>query len=366
MKTFALVLLLAGCNGVAIVDDVDLTLDFTPLIGPSDALHTPYVEGAAMTLWMSAQAGNDTMSSWTIDSSDPSVFVIDSQEHVNDHDTHTFSARSHAVHAGTTTINIRDGGGHLLHSRSVRVGHPDRIELLPHGPLLVGRADVPAVFGDGKILAGGTSTYLTYYWLGAERLNGNGALTIANPTNASVDVQQSFLFEDRDWLQVSPVLAGSPWSVSLMVGGSEVSKITGVTAATADVAQLKIVGEDESRAHKGDWLVALGQGLDAAGQVIYGVEFKWSVNGASELGVGDLYRYTYNSALPKMLTAQFGSTSAAAMIHSSGGFVDSTNHIGCSMSGARKSSPWGTACLAITFGLFGFLARRRGRAIMAR
>ena len=363
MKTygFCLLLLSMGCNGVGIVDDVDLFLDFTPLVGPSDSLHTPYVEGASMTLWMSAQAPGETMATWTIDSSDPSVFAIESQGHVNDHNTHTFFAGAKAVRAGSTTVNVRDGAGHLLHSRILRVEHPDRIELLPHGPLLVGRGDVPAQFGDGKILAGGTSTYLVRYWLGGEQLFGNGALSVATPTNTGAKVLQSFLFENRDWLQISPVTAGTPWSVSLVVGGTEVTRQAGQTMARADVAQLKIVGEDESRAHKGDWLVALGQGLDAAGQVIYGVEFTWAVDGASALGVGDLYRYTFNAALPKMLTAQFGGASAAAMIHSSGGFVDSTNHIGCDLSGqAGPSSLTGLALLA----LCGFVVRRRGRAIM--
>ena len=35
-----------GCTRVTFKDSVDLTLDFAPLVGPSDPLHTPHVEGS--------------------------------------------------------------------------------------------------------------------------------------------------------------------------------------------------------------------------------------------------------------------------------------------------------------------------------
>src|SRR4051812_16456089 len=63
---------LAGCQEIALVDDVDLTLDWTALLGPSDALHTPYVVGARFSVYVQTKKP-EPLAGWRIESADESV-----------------------------------------------------------------------------------------------------------------------------------------------------------------------------------------------------------------------------------------------------------------------------------------------------
>jgi hypothetical protein len=107
---------------------------------------------------------------------------------------------------------------------------------------------------------------------------------------------------------------------------------------------IRILGADESHAVKGAWLVALGQAYDDQSRQIYGVEFTWDVDGQEQTGwygnAGDLYRYKFDPAKPAMLAANYNGMAAVAQIHSGGGFVDSSNHIGCSAAPGKPGSPW--------------------------
>src|SRR5262249_53307627 len=141
--------------------------------------------------------------------------------------------------------------------------------------------------------------------------------------------ERTFLFEDRDWLQLSPNLVGE-YTVGLVVGGTHVLDLPLHAVPDTDVATVRIRGEDESHAHADEWLVALAEASDAMGQVIYGVDYHWTVDNITQLGLGDLYRYQYSPRSPKMLGAKFQDVGAEAVIHSGVGFVDSSNHLGCS------------------------------------
>src|SRR5207244_2867295 len=80
IASFGTVLLVAvaagGCNSVTISDDVDLTLDFHLFTGPGDQIHAPYVAGATMTVWAQSTKEKEDTSGWTVESSDPSVFMV--------------------------------------------------------------------------------------------------------------------------------------------------------------------------------------------------------------------------------------------------------------------------------------------------
>src|SRR5262249_37694213 len=101
------------------------------------------------------------------------------------------------------------------------------------------------------------------------------------------------------------------------------------------------------------------------GTFIYGVDYNWSVDGqpqsSIEYSVGDLYRYRYDPQQPRMLTASFSDMSADAMIHSGGGFVDSSNHLGCSAAPGRPRESAGFAIAFVALWGFAFVASRRRR-----
>ena len=317
----------AGCNQVTMVDDVDLTLDFTPLLGPSDALHQPYVQGSSMTLWVESSDHRVDEQGWSIASSDPNVFTVSPLARDQDRP-YRASVACHAASAGQATLTIRDASNHLVRVEPIEVGLPDRIELMAHGLLLIGHPDAEADITEARIRAGGTATYLARYFRGSQQLYGNGALSADMPTNVEAQVVQTFLFENRDWLQLSPTQPGN-YSVALSTGGTHVTDLPVVAVNDTDVTSLRILGEDESKARRGQWLVALAQAYDTQLRPIYGVDYQWQLGGKSQVGLGDIYRYEYDPRNPNMLSASFGQMEADAMIHGFG-YVDSTNNVGCS------------------------------------
>lgn len=87
----------------------------------------------------------------------------------------------------------------------------------------------------------------------------------------------------------------------------------------------------------GDWLAALAQAYDAGGARIFGVDYAWKVDGTAQVADGDLYRYQFKAGQYAMVQAQRGAHVNAAQIQSEGGFVDSTNHVGCAAGGGGGS-----------------------------
>ena len=331
----------AGCTRVTFKDSVDLTLDFAPLVGPSDQLHTPYVEGSSMWIYVESSNDNERYSSWNLSSSDPSTFFVERLVA----DKGFALARGRALRPGSVTLIATDGSGSIVGTNQVDIERPDEVRLLSHGLLLIDHPEDEAQVSGLRVVAGGMGTYLARYYRGGQPLFGNGALTAAADAGATAQVVQSFLFEDRDWLQVSPSDAAAH-SVTLSINGTAHSTVPLTGVARADVTSVRILGEDESRAKKDEWLVAWALSSDRSGQAVYGVEYQWQLGSTTQLGLGDLFRYPYDPSRPQMLTARSDSPSgtvmAQAMIHAARGIVDSTNRVGCSaIPGATASgSPW--------------------------
>ena len=189
------------------------------------------------------------------------------------------------------------------------------------------------------MLIGGTATFQVRWFAGTTELRGNGALAVSGPSDVTATTPQTFLFEERDWLQVSPIVSGGPATLVISAGGNPVRTFTVDRVDPSQVASIRIRGVDESKARKGQWLVALAEGLDASSTTILGIEYSWDLDGAQQLGLGDLYRYQFDPAVPKMLTATFGGNQASAPIHWGGGFVDSSNNIGCSVGPGAPRAP---------------------------
>ena len=328
--------LAAGCTHVTLSDDVDLTLDFNPLTGSSGALNSPYVEGSAMRIYVNSSNDRERFTGWSVKSSAPDVFSVETLEINGDSKPVSAYVRGHARSPGSAELQVFDDGGHQVGSDLVEVARPDEIRLLAHGQLLVGYAESDARVSDLRVLVGGTATYLARYYQKGRQLSGNGALSvptevppIAQPVGGTAAVAQSFLFENRDWLQLSPQNSGSA-TIDLLVNGTPFGSFPVVAVAPGEVTSVHILTSDESGKKSGDWLVGLAQSLDAAGRDVYGVTYAWTIDGATQDSLGDLYRYQYDPRQPKMLTASFGTMAAQAFIHAQKGYVDSTNHVGCS------------------------------------
>lgn len=357
-----------GCARVTLEDDVDLVLDFTPLVGPSNALNSPYIEGSSMRIYVHSTNNKEDFSGWRVTSSAPDVFAVDSvvRDTSSTQDALVYCL-GHALRPGDAQLQVLDENGQIVGGDLVQVRRPDEIQLLAHGLLLVGRNGSEARVTDLRVVADGTATYLARYFAGGIELHGNGALSVSGGViqgqpGGVAQVARSFIFEDRDWLQVSPQMVGSG-TVALDVNGTPFGSVPVVSVPGTDVTSIRILGQDESSHKQDDWMVAFAQAADGAGRAIYGVEYKWSLDQTAQTGLGDLYRYHYKPQLPKMLSASFGSMAAQAMIHADKGYVDSTNRVGCQAAptSGRHRSTTAPLALALLVGIALLRSRRRPR-----
>src|SRR5439155_24542220 len=121
------------------------------------------------------------------------------------------------------------------------------------------------------------------YSLGERTLYGNGTLGVDAPPEVVATTPRTYLFEDRDWLQVTPNLTGAS-TLGLRVNGNHFADVPLTVVDGAQVQSLRILGADESHAKKDQWLVALGQAFDDQLRRIYGVELTWDIDGQEQSG----------------------------------------------------------------------------------
>lgn len=340
--------LLGGCvgGGLEFRDDVDLSLDFTPFgfDVQDDHLHTPYVQGAQVRVRVEHVRDRD-LAGATISSTDEGVFQIVSTTF----DEGDMVAEGVAVGPGSAELEVYDPNGDLWDFATVEVGFPTRVELHAAGPMFVDLDGLEAV---PQVLVGGTATFQVQYFDGDERLLGNGALTVTPGTGTLAEADRSFLFENREWVRVSPDSAGTH-TVSLDVDGVAFDDMTFDAVDAGAVAGVDIFGRDERHVEAEDWLVLLAQSYDEDDVRIYGVDFTWEIDGVEAEGEGDLYRYQYDPNVQAPVVARFGAYQASVVANVGEGYVDSSNNIGCNALGV----PAGFT--ALWLGIPAVLLRRR-------
>jgi hypothetical protein len=337
--------LLAGCNlhHISLSDDVDTKLTFFILAsGATEGLHSPYVRGARFTLYASTDESTGSAENWQIVSSDTSVLDISSAVTGAGNQ---ISVGATARGAGSAVIKIIDGGGHVLASEPVDVKVPDNAKIEANGPLVIGRPDSAATVNTPSMVTSGVATFLVRWFAGGVELHGNGVL---NPDSNSVGVmpESSYLSVQRDWLQLTAPATPGNYQIGLSADGVYVTQMSIQVVPASDISSISLSGEDESHASLGTYLAVLAQAVGASGAPIYGIEYKFDVDGDNQAGFGDLYRYTYLPGTPKTLTAKMGTMSSNATIHAGTGYVDSTNNVGCSSTGASGTAQLVGLCAA--------------------
>lgn len=317
--------LLGACGPtITITDSIDLTwdLEFT-LNRFEDNLHDPYVRGATMRMYVTSDDEDQRFEGWSISPIESELLMISEPTY----DGTSLTAEVTALEAGDVTVQIIDERGEIQGETVARIRVPDEIQLDAHGYLIIGQ-ETRAPVDDLRIVDGGTATYLVNYFADGEQLFGNGVLSGAGP-GLTVENQTTYFFEDREWLTVSANAAGTQ-NLDLLVDGEVVDTRVVNTVPELDITQVEILGKDEGRAQDGEWMVLLAQSYDSMGRRIFGVDYEWNVGGEQELGVGDLYRYEFARGSTMMAVATRAGISDQVEIQSGGGFVDSTNNVGCS------------------------------------
>jgi uncharacterized protein (TIGR03382 family) len=345
-------LFVIACGGpdITLTDDIDLTWDFGFTLAKfGDTLHTPYVRGAPMVLSVYAKDDSQTFDGWSVESSDPSVFQISSVSAVGK----TFTATAVAAGEGSAELTVTDDHGSVIGSAGADVLQPDHVQLDAHGYLIMGMDDQASV-DELRVLDGGTATYVVNYFKGGTELHGNKVLTIDPTPGLVADARETFLFENREWLTVTANGAVGALSLPLRSDGDLVNSMPVTVVPESDIADVLLMTQSESGHKDGDWLVAYAQASDASARRIFGIEYSWNVDGVDQTADGDLYRYQYKSGPSQAVTASRGLHSDTSFIHSEGGFVDSTNNIGCSAGGST-----GILGGLVVLGLVGRRRRRR-------
>lgn len=349
---------LGACGATyTMTDDIDLSWDFVAVATRFDAhLHTPYVLGTKVTLFARSNDDKEDLRGWTIGTSDAAVFRID--DAAVSSDGRSLAVHGQAVAEGTAQLQLLDRRGHAVGHGVAEVLAPDRIELDAHGSLILDRADEAPV-SEVRVVANGTATYLVRYFRGARELHGNGVLTAQGAADVGVERRTSFLFENREWLTVHAPGAGTS-VLQLGASGAPVRAVPVVVVPEAAIADVVVLTQGEASRHDGDWMVALAQAYDANGSRIFGVECTWNVNGVAQPGDGDLYRYRLKLGLSQMVQAQRGAHADTVMIHSDGGYVSSSNNVGCAAGGG------GSLGAGVALAGLGLVGRRRRRVANAR
>ena len=341
-------LLLTGCadEPVAFSDSIDLTFDLG-FVGDSDEqLHQPYVQGADMGFNLRHRRGREVVG-WEVVSMDERIFSLSDCAISEEQD--LLSCDAAALSEGVAEVVVFNEDGDEIGATDVEVAMPDRVELLPHGPLIIDRLDL-IVEGTPQVLVGGTSTWLARYYLGDTRLYGNGALSVESTAGFDAWTEDSFLLEDRDWLQGTALQAGTH-TVPVLVDGVYIHDVEFEAVTEEVIDRVELYGMDESVAEFDDNLVLLAQSYDTEDRPVYAVEFVWDFDGIEGESLGDLYRYNYDADYPVDVGASIGDVRAEVSIHGEG-TVDSTNDVGC-------SALSGSAGLAgVLVGLLGVLRRR--------
>jgi MYXO-CTERM domain-containing protein len=339
-----------GCTSAdyTLTDDIDLTWDFS-LSRFDEDLHTPYVQGTSVTLFVNAREEDHRFDGWSVESDDPAIFRIDGCTPGE-----SLTCEGQAAAEGVAALTVRDERGRAVGHGEAEVLRPDRVVLEAHGYLILGR-DTEAPVDDLRILAGGTATYHVRYFRSGRELHGNGVLSAVAPAGITATPRTSFLFENREWLTLSTDTAAGSRSIELFADGVSLGTRALETVPEADIARVTVETQSERGREDGEQLVALAQAFDRQERRIFGVDFDWDLDGVAELGDGDLFRYKFKSDVTSRVRARRGSHSDTAEIHAEDGFVDSSNRVGCSAASGGASLLTGLALA----GLVGFRRRRR-------
>lgn len=342
---------LAGCGqdeDIRFQDSVDFEFD---LFRHSDHLNTPYVVGAQFEICADTPHKRQLRGT-RLQSSNPSVFLVGDSE-VSSRGDH-ICATAEALDSGPVEIQVVDDGD-VIASADLEVFAPDRAELLAAGPILSEQLDDIGHTARPKILEGGTATFLVSYFHGETSLSGNGALIVSSDEGLSLEVVQTVVFEDREWLRITANSLGVH-DIELATPAGMFETVTVETVDEEAVIDVALLGSDETDIEKGTPLLVYAQAYDEDDDLIFGVEYEWSLADGLEPGTGDLFSYNYDEDHREDLVARHGDLDATVEIRAGEGRVDSSNNQGCSVGGRSG----GTAALFL-LGLIGLRRRRFGR-----
>ncbi len=282
---------------------------------------------------------------FTLVSSDPAVISISSAMSSVD----TVDAEAQAVGAGTASLLVLDDTGATVHEVQVEVAVPDAVTLTSKLAIDVGSGFVPGT--PQKILVGSYSAFEAEFSASGRGLAAHEVLGAAGGDTLAVQVEDSTLWEDREWMSVWPTLSGTQ-SVSVLAAGSPISDVAFDAVAVEQIVGLQVVGNVTGAGMDGTVVVG-AVGVDASGAMVLGVSPTWVLPDGTEW-VGDELSFEPDASIaPVTLTVRFGTVETEVSIAGRPTGTLSSSTIGCASVGGSPAVWLGVA------GLFAIAGRRR-------
>lgn len=361
-------------------DNIDTELDLGPSQRYDDTLHGPYVAGASFDVYAYDISEDNALDGWTMVSLDPDVLEVVSVEILRDDldddddkkaKTDIIVAHVEATGPGTATLEVHNHNDKFIRDTQIVIMQPDRAELRAAGPLFIGNEDLAPSLIDAtpKLLANGRTTFLVEWFAGDQQLRGTGSLGLSSdhPNAQTLWTLEDHLEEAREWAQIE---FGSPEDgleladVLLYANGEPVRNLEIEIVQPDAIHHVEIIGRDESAGAEEELLAVLAQAFDSNGESIWGVSFGWDLDGLSESGEGDLFRYWYEPGAMSKLGAEYGESRAEITIMGDRGYVVSSNESpvdsACFCSSADQRSPGrGIGLGLLSLLALGLVRRRR-------
>lgn len=372
-------LALTACQPkVRYADSIDVKFDLRLSDRFDDRLSPPYVLGSSFTVYVYDRAERTDLNGWELRTNVPGVITIDDQfideEDINEDD--NSNTRSDVIVAdvfaageGSVVLEVYDDAGAYVRGIEVEVFQPDDFILRAAGPLFLRDEDrAPSeVDASPQVLSGGTATFEVEWYRDGQRLYGAGALEPTSESEGVSDLwsRRNVLSEDRDWmtLTATPAMGGTIAPVDIRANGEVIGTVEFELEDSETIDHLTLTGQSESGREDGDKVVVLAQALDADDETIWGTAFDWDLNGATEPGEGDLFRYKFERSKWSTLAASFDGQRVEMDIQGVEGVVDSSNNSfedGCLCSAEDSKAPWeGTLALGLLVLAYAPLRRRR-------
>lgn len=313
-----------------------------------DAVADSYAYGSDLhfTAMEASHWGREAdLSGFTLVSSDPAVVAISSSVPAED----SIEAEAEAVGPGSADLLVLDETGATVHAVAVEVAVPDAVTLAPKLGIDAGSGFVASE--PQKILVGSYSAFEAQFTAVGRGLAAHGVLGAVGGDSLTVEVEDSTLWEDREWLSVWPTLPGEQ-TVDVLAAGATLDEVVFEAVDVAEVVGLEVIGNVSGVGAEGTVIVGV-VGVDGVGDMVLGVNPTWVLPDGTEW-VGDELSYEPDDSIdPVTLTVRLGSVETTATIAGRPTGTQSSSSIGCS------STPAGPAPWLAVIGALVLAARRR-------
>ncbi len=347
-----LAIALAGCAPPAsaffVVDNFS-----DALLTDHDDVADIYAQGSQLsfTVGESGRMSKDVkFQGWSIVSSDPAVITL-STTHAGGEN---LTGEGSAVGPGTAQLAVVSPDGNTVHTVDLEVAAPDTVTLVSKLGTDVGSGFAPT--NPQEICIGAYSAFEARFSASGRSLASSHVLGANGSDTVSVRVEDSSLWEDREWMSVWPTLAGDE-AISVLADGSALADVPFKAVDTADVVGLQVIGNTTGvGVANGDTVLVGAVGLDAAGAMVLGVTPSWVMPDGTQM-VGDELSYTAdNTVSPVSVRLTYGSVVTTTTIAGFPKDAQQSSAIGC-------ASVRGVPALgAMVAGLLLVAGRRRSRA----